>query len=68
MIEGTDKFGNTKHVKDDAVTKQFSKLLKKTGIKTEKGVGFYTLRRTAATLAARSGDPFSAVIFKCFPR
>ena len=48
-----------KHVKDDAVTKQFSKLLKKTGIKTEKGVGFYTLRRTAATLAARSGDPFA---------
>lgn len=37
----------------------FSKLLQKAGIKTEKGVGFYTLRRTAATLAARSGDPFA---------
>lgn len=59
MIESTDKHGNTKRVKDDAVTKEFSKLLKKTNLKTEKGVGFYTLRRTAATLAARSGDPFA---------
>ena len=25
----------------------------------EQGVGFYTLRRIAATLAARSGDPFA---------
>ena len=24
-----------------------------------KGTGFYTLRRTAATIAARSGDPFA---------
>jgi integrase len=59
MIEGTDKHGNKKHVKDDAVTKEFTKLLKKTNLKTEKGMGFYTLRRTAATLAARSGDPFA---------
>jgi len=33
--------------------------MKKAGIKAEKGLGFYTLRRTAATLAARSGDPFA---------
>jgi integrase len=33
--------------------------MKKAGIKAEKGVGFYTLRRTAATLAANSGDPFA---------
>ena len=33
--------------------------MKKAGIETEKGVGFYTLRRTAATLTARSGDPFA---------
>ncbi|RKY10682.1 MAG: hypothetical protein DRP56_00250 [Planctomycetota bacterium] len=59
MIESTDKHGNKKYVKDDAVTKEFSKLLKKANLKTEKGVGFYTLRRTAATLAARSGDPFA---------
>lgn len=58
-IQGKDKSGNEKFTKDDAVTKQFSKLLKTAGIRTEKGVGFYTLRRTAATLAARSGDPFS---------
>lgn len=58
-IEGVDKYGNKKFTKEDAVSKQFSKLLKKTDIKTEKGVGFYTLRRTAATMAARSGDPFA---------
>jgi integrase len=52
--DGTIKFTN-----DNALSKNFSKLLKKAGIKTEKGVGFYTLRRTAATLAARSGDPFA---------
>ena len=53
------KDGKGKFTKEDAVSKQFSKLLKKAGLKTEKGVGFYTLRRTAATLAARSGDPFA---------
>ncbi|MFA6186333.1 MAG: tyrosine-type recombinase/integrase [Phycisphaerae bacterium] len=58
-IEGVDKYGNKKFTKEDAVSKQFSKLLKKADIKTEKGMGFYTLRRTAATLAARSGDPFA---------
>lgn len=44
---------------NDGISEAFSKLIKKAGIKTEKGVGFYTLRRTAATLAARSGDPFA---------
>jgi len=51
--------GNEKYSKDDAVTKEFSKLMKKANIKMERGVGFYTLRRTAATLTARSGDPFA---------
>jgi integrase len=37
----------------------FSRLLKKTEIDAPHGTGFYTLRRTAATLAARSGDPFA---------
>ncbi|HBG29000.1 MAG: hypothetical protein A2Y10_14745 [Planctomycetes bacterium GWF2_41_51] len=55
----TDESGVEKLSKENAVSKQFSKLLKKTGIKVEKGVGFYTLRRTAATMAARSGDPFA---------
>ncbi len=59
MIKGVDKAGRQKHTKENAVSKKFSKLLKKAKIKTEKGVGFYTLRRTAATLAAKSGDPFA---------
>jgi len=58
-IRSVDKSGNVKYTKDNALSKKFSKLLKKTGIKTEKGAGFYTLRRTAATLAAKSGDPFA---------
>jgi integrase len=58
-IQSVDKNGNIKYTKDNALSKKFSKLLKKAGIKTEKGVGFYTLRRTAATLAAKSGDPFA---------
>jgi integrase len=33
--------------------------LKKAKICAPKGTGFCTLRRTAATLAARSGDPFA---------
>ena len=33
--------------------------MKKVGIHTPKGTGFYALRRTAATMAARSGDPFA---------
>ena len=37
----------------------FSRLLKKVKIDVPSGTGFYTLRRTAATLAARSGDPFA---------
>jgi integrase len=58
-IESTDEDGNVKYSNDNAISKKFSKLMKKAGLKTEKGVGFYTLRRTAATLAARSGDPFA---------
>ena len=53
------KDGTRKLVYNDGISEAFSKLLKKAAIKTEKGVGFYTLRRTAATLAARSGDPFA---------
>jgi integrase len=33
--------------------------MKKPGIRVPKGTGFYTLRRTTATIAARSGDPFA---------
>ena len=58
-VQGTDKHGNVKYTNLDSVSKEFSKLIQKSGITTEKGVGFYTLRRTAATLAAQSGDPFA---------
>jgi integrase len=37
----------------------FSRLIKKLGFKVSQGTGFYSLRRTAATFAARSGDPFA---------
>jgi len=33
--------------------------MKKVRIQAPKGTGFYALRRTAATIAARSGDPFA---------
>lgn len=51
--------GTIKLISYNGISSEFSKLLKKAGIKTTKGVGFYTLRRTAATLAAKSGDPFA---------
>lgn len=51
--------GTTKYTQDDAVTKEFSRLMKKAGIELPKGLGFYALRRTAATVAANSGDPFA---------
>ena len=41
------------------VTTRFSRLIKKADIKVPKGTGFYALRRAAATMAARSGDPFA---------
>jgi len=37
----------------------FSRLIKKLGFEVPKGTGFYSLRRAAATFAARSGDPFA---------
>ncbi|MFC1760705.1 tyrosine-type recombinase/integrase [Planctomycetota bacterium] len=58
-ILATREDGTDKYIKDDAITKAFAKLIKKTGITVPKGVGFYTLRRTAATLTAASGDPFA---------
>jgi len=51
--------GTEKYSRDDAISKAFAKLIKKAGIQVPKGVGFYTLRRTAATLTAASGDPFA---------
>ena len=51
--------GTFKLLNYNSISKEFSRLLKDAGVKTEKGTGFYTLRRTAATLAAKSGDPFA---------
>jgi len=58
-ISTKQKDGTTKYTNDGAITKEFLKLMKKAGIERPKGVGFYTLRRTAATMAANSGDPFA---------
>ncbi len=41
------------------VTDKFRKILNKSGLKVQAGTGFYTLRRTAATIAAQSGDVFA---------
>jgi integrase len=51
--------GSNKYCSFNLVTSRFSKLMKRAGIPAPKGTGFYTLRRTAATIAARSGDPFA---------
>jgi integrase len=51
--------GSRRYTTVNAVTSMFSRLLRKTKIAAPHGTGFYTLRRTAATLAARSGDPFA---------
>jgi integrase len=59
MIQHVEQDGQTKYSADSALSKKIALLLKKANIKAKRGVGFYTLRRTAATLAAKSGDPFA---------
>jgi integrase len=55
----TDTNGQEKYSPLNSISTKFSKLLKKSELNVPKGTGFYTLRRTAATMAARSGDPFA---------
>ena len=55
----TDGEGNDKYTTLNSISTKFSRLIKKSGLDVPKGTGFYTLRRTAATIAARSGDPFA---------
>ena len=55
----TDSNGNSKYTTQNSITRKFSRLIKKVGLDVPKGTGFYTFRRTAATIAARSGDPFA---------
>jgi len=54
-----DGNGNGKYTTLNTITTKFSRLIKKSALAVPKGTGFYTLRRTAATIAARSGDPFA---------
>ena len=51
--------GSSKYSNSNLVTSRVCKLMKKAGIQAPKGTGFYALRKTAATIAARSGDPFA---------
>jgi len=54
-----DGNGNGKYTTLNTITIKFSRLIKKSGLDVPKGTGFYSLRRTAATNAVRSGDPFA---------
>jgi len=51
--------GEREYLSINRITPVFSRLMKKARIQVPKGTGFYALRRTAATMAARSGDPFA---------
>jgi integrase len=55
----TRRDGNVKYTTVNAISSMFARLLKKVRIDVPTGTGFYTLRRMAATLAAKSGDPFA---------
>ena len=55
----TKSNGEREYTPVNRITPTFSRLMKKVGIHAPKGTGFYALRRTAATIAARSGDPFA---------
>jgi len=54
-----DGNGNGKYTTLNTITTKFSRLIRKSGLDVPKGTGFYTLRRTVATIAARSGEPFA---------
>jgi integrase len=55
----TNGDGEREYTCVNRVTLTFARLMKKVKIHVPKGTGFYALRRTAATIAARSGDPFA---------
>ena len=54
-----DANGEEKYTSTNLISTKFRRLIIKAGLNVPKGTGFYTLRRTAATIAARSGDPFA---------
>ncbi len=55
----TDGNGNCKYTTQNTITTKFSRLIEKANLKVPKGTGFYTFRRTAATIVAQSGDTFT---------
>lgn len=55
----TDANSKSKYSTQNTITRKFSRLIKKAGLDFSSGTGFYALRRTAATIAAQSGDPFA---------
>jgi len=55
----TKNNGDREYTSVNRITPTFSRLMKKVGIRAPKGTGLYSLRRTAATMAARPGDPFA---------
>jgi integrase len=54
-----DDRGKEIYATTNLISTKFRRLIIKAGLNVPRGTGFYTLRRTAATLAARSGDPFA---------
>jgi integrase len=54
-----DVSGKEKYTITNSISTQFRRLIIKANLNVPKGTGFYTLRRTAATIAARSVDPFA---------
>jgi len=55
----TKSNGEREYTSVNRITPRFSRIMKKVEIHAPKGTGFYSLRRTAATMAARLGDPFA---------
>ena len=51
--------GNEQYTVTNLISTKFRRLIIRSGLNVPKGTGFYTLRGTAATIAARSGDPFA---------
>jgi len=58
-VTRTNGDGEREYISVNRITPTFSRLIKKVRIHAPKGTGFYALRRTAVTMAARSGDPFA---------
>ena len=54
-----DANGNEKYCPINSISTKFARLINRAGLDVSKGTGFYSLRRAAATMAARSGDPFA---------